>query len=128
MKKGFAGLGYVTAMVLLAVGCRGPSARREGEPRAGILRGPGVPVMITRAGEELAITWDTRAGEIYALVYKERPGTNVPWKRVPGHDRMIGTGQSQTVRLPSWPGDTRRFNVVSGAGERLNRNGRHVRP
>lgn len=51
-----------------------------------------VALFTTRAGDQVGISWMSKAGELYAVQYAESRQSGVQWKVLPGCERVAGTG------------------------------------
>lgn len=47
----------------------------------------------TRTGDQAVLSWQSKAGEIYAVRYSESREGGAQWKVLPGCERISGTGE-----------------------------------
>ena len=90
-----------------------PSYRRQGAILAGLILagfcssgcvheevGPAVQTTLTvvRAGEDIELSWPSRLGVVYTVLYNDGRKPGVPWKPLPSAENLEGTDAVLTVR------------------------------
>ncbi len=55
-------------------------------------------LFMTRAGEEVNLSWDSDPAMNYTIVYNTSLSGAKPWQVLPGHDYIRGTGRTITYR------------------------------
>lgn len=60
-------------------------------------------LMVTRSGGDATLSWQTRPGFEYVLLYSDTRGARSAWYAVPGAERVVGTGSmvTRTDRAPA---------------------------
>jgi hypothetical protein len=60
-------------------------------------------MFVTRSGENVSLSWDSRPGLSYTVYYNQTRSARQPWKVLPGFDHIRGTGRtlSYTDRVPA---------------------------
>ena len=53
-----------------------------------------IKLFTTRVGDEVTLSWQTRPGEQYAIMYSETRGGGGHWTALPGCERIDGTGET----------------------------------
>lgn len=51
------------------------------------------PLIVARTGGEALLSWQSRTGEWYTLLYADGAKTGVDWLPLPGAERVAGNGQ-----------------------------------
>lgn len=65
-------------------------------------------LMVTRSGGQATLSWETRPGFEYVLLYTDSRGPRSQWYAVRGAERVIGTG-SMVTRTDSAPEGQMRY-------------------
>lgn len=78
------------ACLLPIVGCK--TVRVEEQPYSA------VTLMVARNPDEAVLTWSSRKGEVYTILFAESRGSGARWQPLPQASRVIGTGETITVR------------------------------
>jgi hypothetical protein len=60
-------------------------------------------LMVTRAGENMSLSFNTIAGSTYAVFYADRRDAKARWQLLRGGERVVGTGSTVTLtdRVPA---------------------------
>lgn len=81
--------------VALAAGCvseqvRGPRPVEQ------------ITLTVVRSADRVQLSWPTKRGQKYTVLYAEARRPDVPWKPLPSAQNLIGTGGTLTVedRVP----------------------------
>lgn len=69
------------------VGSSGPTDAPEKRPK----------LFRTQVGDQVTLQWDSEPGMVYGVVYSTNISDNRSWQFLPGYDRILGNGGSQTV-------------------------------
>ncbi len=80
----------------LVVSCTTPTHELIEEP-------PPATLIVARTGDQSVLSWQSRVGEIYTVLYADGSRVGVDWKPLQGAHRIHGTGQEVrlTDRMPS---------------------------
>lgn len=49
--------------------------------------------MVVRGGQEVQLTWQSRRGQVYNVLFTDSVGNNARWEILPGYVNMTGTGE-----------------------------------
>lgn len=91
MRSGFLCRALAALSVLaLVAGCA--TVREEQKPVAD------TTLMVTRAGEDLTLSWMAQPQVDYVVWYADRRDAQARWKVLPGAERVPGRGQTVTWR------------------------------
>ena len=95
------------ALLLLGVllsGCATVPAAGEKELHA--------PLMVSRAGGTAVLSWESKLGELYTVLYTDGSRQGTEWQPMEGVTRIPGTGREIRVqdRIPS--GRTRHYRLM----------------
>lgn len=60
-------------------------------------------LFVTRSGENVTLSWESKAGMSYTVLYNHTRSATSPWNVVPGLDSIRGTGRTLTYqdRVPA---------------------------
>jgi hypothetical protein len=67
-----------------------------------------VVLMVSRGANETILTWNSRRGERYMILYAESRDSVARWRPLPGAEAIVGTGAPITIR-DAVPADRPRF-------------------
>ena len=97
-------MGVCCALGLLALtGCT--TIREEEKPLADTTMG------ITRAGDDVTLSWASQADMAYCIWYTERREAKSRWKILPGAEQVRGNGKTLTLRDRVPTGQTRFYRI-----------------
>lgn len=77
---------------LAGAGCKSIRVVEEQRPLAE------TTLMVTRAGDDMSMSWNTIPGALYAVFYADRRDAKARWQLVPGGERVVGTGSPVTIK------------------------------
>jgi hypothetical protein len=92
--------GLLLVASLAAVGCA--AVRVEEKPVADVV------LMVSRGADETVLTWNSRRGERYMILYADSRAAGARWRPLPGAESIYGTGATITLR-DAVPGTRPRF-------------------
>ena len=102
----------VVGSVALLASCVAVSADgADTATQGGVIPSSKSAVFITRVGDELTISWNSRPELVYTIVSRDRTRRDVAWAPVPGYENMPGAGNQQQVVLRVPVDDPRVFNL-----------------
>lgn len=78
------------AVAILIAGC---VTRREFKPDRPLSE---TRLFVTRADTSVTLSWESRAGVYYAVMFNSTRSATSPWRVLPGFERIAGTGQTLT--------------------------------
>jgi len=55
-------------------------------------------LIVTRAGEDVTLRWESEPDEIYTILYTDRGEPDAHWAPLPGRVNMPGTGSAMQVK------------------------------
>lgn len=87
----------------LATGCA--TIREEEAPLTEVV------LMVSRGADDAVLSWNTRVGERYTVLYAESREAGARWQPLPGAQGIRGTGAPITIRDPVPAGRPRFYRI-----------------
>lgn len=79
-------------VVLLTAGCQALMVREVEEPLADTV------LMVSRGSDETTLSWQTRRGFRYMVLYADSLSGVARWQALPNATQIVGTGSAVTVK------------------------------
>lgn len=105
-------LRVVPLSALLVSGCA--TIREEEKPLSEVV------LMVSRGSDEAVLSWNSRAGDRYTVLYADSRAAGARWQPLPGAQGLRGTGGMMTIRDPIPSGRPRfyRIDATPASGRR----------
>lgn len=87
------------------------SARGAGDKKPSVLPDPRRGLFVCTVENRVTLSWKSEKGFLYTIMYTDKPSGDARWAPLPGHVRMPGTGQTETLKFETDPTQPRRFNL-----------------
>lgn len=74
-------------------------------------------LIVARAGDAVKLSWESKPGLLYTVVYSSSLGGNAKWLPLPGCERIAGNGQTMEVedRAPEGQARYYRLHIVNAS-------------
>lgn len=104
----------ICSAVLLASGCQALRVREEERPLNETV------LMVSRGADEAMLSWQTRPGYRYIVLFADSRSAATKWKPLPGVEMLVGTGAAVTVKDAVPAGQPRfyRLEVIPPSGRK----------
>lgn len=70
-------------------------------------------MMVARSADEAVLSWSSRRGEEYMILFAESRESNARWRPLPGYERVRGTGETIEIRDPVPQNVPRFYRIVT---------------
>ena len=68
-------------------------------------------LVVARAGDSVKLSWESKPGLLYTVVYSPSLGGGAKWQVLPGYEGILGTGQTITAEDRAPEGQARYFRL-----------------
>lgn len=68
--------------------------------------------MVARNAEEAILSWPSKRGETYTILYADSRDTRAKWQPLPAAARVVGTGETMTIRDPVPANQPRYYRIL----------------
>ncbi len=72
----------------------------------------GAALIVARTGDEAILTWRSRIGESYTILYADGRHAGADWRALPEATNVPGTGQEIRIRDRIPPGMDRQYRMI----------------
>ncbi len=70
------------------------------------------PLIVGRSGDVATLSWQTRVGELYTVLYADGRRVGVDWKPLSGAYRILGNGQEMRMQDHRMSGVVRYYRLL----------------